>query len=58
MTRPHILVAGLRRCPNSRDACVIGEVKAKPRGMIVLRTDFGGARIVDMLVGEHAPGIC
>jgi len=52
------VVAGLRKRPNSRDACVIDEVKAEPRGMVVLKTGFGGARIVDMLVGEQAPRIC
>jgi hydrogenase expression/formation protein HypE len=52
------VVAGLRKHPNGRDACVIGEVKAEPRGMVVLEICFGGARIVDMLVGEQAPRIC
>jgi hydrogenase expression/formation protein HypE len=33
-------------------------VKAEPRGIVVLETGFGGARIVDMLVGEQAPRIC
>jgi hypothetical protein len=47
------VVAGLRKYPNGRDACVIGEVKARPRGMVVLETAFGGARIVDMLMGEQ-----
>jgi hydrogenase expression/formation protein HypE len=41
-----------------RGACVIGEVKAGPRGMVVLETVFGGTRIVDMLVSELAPRIC
>jgi hydrogenase expression/formation protein HypE len=39
-------------------ACIIGEVTAEPRGIVVLETSFGGARIVDMLVGEQAPRIC
>jgi hydrogenase expression/formation protein HypE len=33
-------------------------VKAEPRGIVVLETGFGGARIVDMLVGEQTPRIC
>jgi hydrogenase expression/formation protein HypE len=52
------VVAGLRKYPNGRDACVIGEVKAEPRGMVVLGTIFSGNRIVDMLVSEPAPRIC
>ena len=53
-----VAVAGLRKHHYGRDACVIGEVKAEPRGIVVLETGFGGARIVDMLVGEQAPRIC
>ncbi len=41
-----------------RDACIIGEVKADPRGIVAMRTGFGGTRIVDMLVGEQLPRIC
>jgi hydrogenase expression/formation protein HypE len=52
------VVAGLRKYPNGRDACVIGEVNSEPRVMVVLETIYGGARIVDMLVGEQAPRIC
>ncbi len=40
------------------DACVIGEVKADPQGIVAMRTGFGGTRIVDMLVGEQLPRIC
>ncbi|HEY6805576.1 MAG TPA: hydrogenase expression/formation protein HypE [Pyrinomonadaceae bacterium] len=40
------------------DACVIGEVKAEPDGIVAMRTGFGGTRIVDMLVGEQLPRIC
>jgi hydrogenase expression/formation protein HypE len=40
------------------DACIIGEVKAEPGGIVSMRTGFGGTRIVDMLVGEQLPRIC
>jgi hydrogenase expression/formation protein HypE len=40
------------------DACIIGEVKAEPPGIVAMRTGFGGTRIVDMLVGEQLPRIC
>ena len=45
------LVARMRAHEYGRDACVIGEVKAEPRGIVAMRTGFGGTRIVDMLVG-------
>lgn len=40
------------------DAVVIGEVVEEPPGIVVLRTPFGGSRIVDMLVGDPLPRIC
>ena len=41
-----------------RDACIIGEVKAEPKGIVAMVTGFGGTRIVDMLAGEQLPRIC
>ena len=40
------------------DAVVIGEIHQDPPGIVVLRTAFGGTRIVDMLVGDPLPRIC
>lgn len=51
-------VTALRRHPLGRDAAVIGEVTADPPATVVLRTTLGGARIVDMLVGDPLPRIC
>jgi len=52
------LLAQMRQHPLGRDARVIGEAQAEPPGIVVLKTAFGGTRIVDMLVGEQAPRIC
>lgn len=52
------LVIRMKQNRYGRDACVIGEVKAEPRGIVAMRTGFGGTRIVDMLVGEQLPRIC
>lgn len=52
------LVSRMRRNVYGRDACIVGEVKAEPRGIVAMRTSFGGTRIVDMLVGEQLPRIC
>lgn len=52
------LVARMRENRYGRDACIIGEVKAEPQGIVVMRTSFGGTRIVDTLVGEQLPRIC
>jgi hydrogenase expression/formation protein HypE len=40
------------------DACIVGEVKPEPQGIVAMRTGFGGTRIVDMLAGEQLPRIC
>jgi hydrogenase expression/formation protein HypE len=51
-------VAGLRAHPLGARAARIGEIVADPTGIVVLRTAFGGTRIVDMLVGDPLPRIC
>ena len=48
----------LRAHPLGRDAADIGEIQDDPPGIVVLRTTFGGTRIVDMLVGDPLPRIC
>jgi hydrogenase expression/formation protein HypE len=40
------------------DAMRIGEIRAEPPGIVVLLTELGGTRIVDMLVGDPLPRIC
>jgi hydrogenase expression/formation protein HypE len=52
------VVARIKQNSYGRDACIIGEVKAEPQGIVAMRTGFGGTRIVDMLVGEQLPRIC
>jgi hydrogenase expression/formation protein HypE len=55
------VLAAMRAHPAGREAAVIGTVEqsdAEARGLVVLRTAFGGQRIVDMLVGEQLPRIC
>lgn len=52
------LVSRMRANRYGAEACVIGEVKSEPQGIVAMRTGFGGTRIVDMLVGEQLPRIC
>jgi hydrogenase expression/formation protein HypE len=51
-------VRALRAHPLGGATTTIGEVRAEPEGIVVLRTTFGGTRIVDMLVGDPLPRIC
>jgi hydrogenase expression/formation protein HypE len=41
-----------------RGAAIIGTVRPEPPGLVLLKTQFGGTRIVDMLVGDPLPRIC
>jgi hypothetical protein len=56
LTEP--LLETMRANPFGREACIIGEVKSEPRGIVAMVTGFGGTRIVDMLAGEQLPRIC
>jgi hydrogenase expression/formation protein HypE len=51
-------LAALRAHPLGAQAAVIGEVTAEPPGTVLLKTAFGGTRIVDLLVGDPLPRIC
>jgi hydrogenase expression/formation protein HypE len=51
-------LAALRGHPLGAEAMVIGEIAEQPAATVVLRTAFGGTRIVDMLVGDPLPRIC
>ncbi len=51
-------LAAIRAHPLGAEATVVGEVRDDPRGLVLLRTGFGGTRIVDMLVGDPLPRIC
>ena len=48
----------MRRHPQGREACVVGEVVEDNARLVVLKTTVGGRRIVDMLQGEQLPRIC
>jgi hydrogenase expression/formation protein HypE len=51
-------LAVMRMNPLGRESAIIGAVQAEPPGMVFLRTDIGGMRVLDMLVGDPLPRIC
>ena len=51
-------LTALRSHSLGEGAAVIGQVKDDPPGLVLLKTAFGGTRIVDMLVGDPLPRIC
>lgn len=48
----------MRADPLGHEATIVGDVLEEPDGMVVLRTDAGGSRVLDMLVGDPLPRIC
>jgi hydrogenase expression/formation protein HypE len=51
-------LAALRGVPGGEGADLVGEVADEPSGMVLVRTAFGGTRIMDMLIGDPLPRIC
>jgi hydrogenase expression/formation protein HypE len=52
------VLAAMRRAPYGSEAVIIGAVSAEPPGRVLLRTNLGSTRVVDMLAGEILPRIC
>ena len=52
------VLAAMRAHPLGRGACCVGRVAAEPPGRVLLDTDIGGVRIVDVPAGELLPRIC
>lgn len=48
----------MRSTPAGKEAVIVGRATAAHPKRVVMQTTFGGARIVDMLVGEQLPRIC
>jgi hydrogenase expression/formation protein HypE len=48
----------MRRLELGRNAAIIGEAAAGPAGNVILKTSFGGERVVDLPYGDLLPRIC
>ncbi|HSQ17419.1 MAG TPA: AIR synthase-related protein, partial [Anaerolineales bacterium] len=51
-------LAALRSHSYGQDAVAIGTVQPAPSGRVLLRTNLGSRRVVEMLAGEMLPRIC
>jgi hydrogenase expression/formation protein HypE len=61
MVVPEMAQAVLRQMqqhPLGRDAAIIGEVVAEHPGMVLMKTQIGGTRVLDVMFGEQLPRIC
>jgi len=52
------IIQSMRNHPLGKEAAVIGEVVEAPGGKVVMETESGGHRIIEMLSGEQLPRIC
>ncbi len=52
------VLAAMKKTRYGEGAVIIGEVTSEPRGRVLLKTELGSTRIVDMLAGEMLPRIC
>jgi hydrogenase expression/formation protein HypE len=52
------ILSAMQAHPLGRQAAIIGEVREKPPGKVILQTSIGATRILDMMVGEALPRIC
>jgi hydrogenase expression/formation protein HypE len=48
----------LQGIDGGEEAAIIGEVREEPARMVLMHTQFGGTRLIDMLVGDPLPRIC
>jgi hydrogenase expression/formation protein HypE len=51
-------VDALRGVAGGEEAAIIGEIREEPERMVLMHTQFGGTRMIDMLVGDPLPRIC
>jgi hydrogenase expression/formation protein HypE len=52
------IVQRMRQHPLGGEAAVIGEVVADHAGMVLMKTEIGGTRVLDVMFGEQLPRIC
>ena len=52
------VLAQMHAHPLGHDAAIIGEVVADHPGMVLMKTEVGGTRVLDVMFGEQLPRIC
>lgn len=52
------VLAAMRDARGGEEAVIIGEVRAEPARRVLMRTEIGSLRVVEMLAGEMLPRIC
>jgi hydrogenase expression/formation protein HypE len=52
------ILEAMRPVKYGGEAVVIGEIQPAPQGRVLMRTQIGSTRVVDILAGEMLPRIC
>jgi hydrogenase expression/formation protein HypE len=52
------VLARMRQHPLGGAAAIIGEVVDDHAGMVLMKTEIGGTRVLDVMFGEQLPRIC
>ena len=52
------VLQAMRATPQGRDAAIIGRAVANHPGLVVMRTEIGGSRVLDLPFNEQLPRIC
>ncbi len=52
------VLSAMRRHPQGRDAALIGHAVSAHAGMVLLKTEVGGTRLIDLPFTEQLPRIC
>lgn len=52
------IVQRMRQHPLGQQAAIVGEVIAEHPGMVLMKTEVGGTRVLDVMFGEQLPRIC
>lgn len=53
-----LVLEQMHRHELGRDAAIIGEVVVDHPGMVLMKTEIGGTRVLDVMFGEQLPRIC
>jgi hydrogenase expression/formation protein HypE len=48
----------MREHPLGRDAAIVGKIVSEHPGMVLMKTEVGGTRVLDVMFGEQLPRIC
>jgi len=51
-------LAAARATGGAEAAALIGEIRDEPKGTVLTVMEYGGSRVIDMLVGDPLPRIC